>query len=136
MFVGADGCIVAVAGDGALVCVDAAVMSIDSGVRVGGRSVLIGVRKTGVNGVRVTIGVPVVPAKGQVCNATGKSKQLDASEQIFKLKLVNGVPWQTNTLLPLTTSAVRQVTGVLVSTSKIAKSGKIKTAWANPLTQN
>ena len=83
---------VVVTGGGPLVCVDVAVTSMDRGVRVGGRSVLIGVRKTGVNGVPVTIGVPVVAASGQACNETGKSKQLDASEQIFKLKLVSCVP--------------------------------------------
>ena len=65
------------------------VTSMDSGVRVGERSVLIGVRKTGVRGVPVTIGVPVVAARGQACKATGNSKQLDGSEQIFRLKLVN-----------------------------------------------
>jgi len=38
--------------------------------------------------------------------------------------------------LPFTTSAVIHVTGVELSTSKIAKSGKIKTAWVESLTQN
>jgi hypothetical protein len=102
------------------------------GVRDAGRRVLIAVRKTGVT---VVTGVPV-PVSGHGCKATGNNKQLEASEQIFKLKLVDCAPLQTNTRLPFTTSAVRQVTGVLVSTSKIAESGKIKTACARSFTQN
>jgi hypothetical protein len=98
----------------------------------GGRRVLIAVRKTG-----VTV-VTCVPAavSGQGCKATGNNKQLEAFEQIFRLKLVDCAPLQTSTRLPLTTSAVRHVTGEPDSTSKIAESGKIKTACAKLFTQN
>ena len=106
------------------------------GVREGARSVLIGVRKTGVRGVPVTMGVPVVSASGQPCSATGNSRQLELSEQIFRLKLVNCVPLQIRTRFPLMISAVKQVTGVDDSTSKMANSGKMKTACANSFTQN
>jgi hypothetical protein len=105
---------------------------------VGGRRVLIAVRKTGVIGVTVTDVAPAVPASGHPCNATGNSKQLDASAQIFKLNVVNCVPLQTRTRFPFSTSAVRHVTGAgaVVSTSKMAKSGKMRTACGRSLTQN
>ena len=102
---------------------------------LGDRNVLIGDRNTGVIAVAVVIGVPV-PGRGQGCRATGNNKQLEASEQIFKLKLVDCAPLQTSIRLPFTTSAVRQETGELDSTSKSAASGKIKTAWAKLFTQN
>jgi len=94
--------------------------------------VLIAVRKTGVT---VVTCVPV-PASGQGSRATGNSKQLELSEQIFKLKLVDCAPLQTSTRLPFTTSAVRQVTGEPDSTLNIDESGKIRTACAKPFTQN
>ena len=99
---------------------------------------MIGLRKTGEIGVTVPVIAPGVPASGQPCSATGKSRQLDSSEQIFKLNVVNCVPLQTNTRFPFNTSAVRQVTGdvAVVSTSKIAKAGKINTACGRSFTQN
>jgi hypothetical protein len=98
-------------------------------VDAGDFSVLMAVKKTGVIGV--TVGVPAAtPSNGQPCNATGNNRQLDCSEQIFKLNVVNCVPLQTSTRLPFRTSAVRQVTEAVagVSTSKTAKSGKMRTA--------
>jgi hypothetical protein len=106
-------------------------------VAEGGLRVLMAVRKIGFIGVTVTEVFPA-PCNGQPCNATGNKRQLDGSEQIFKLKVVSCVPLQTRTRLPLRTSAVRQVTGAVagVSTSKIAKSGKISTACGRSFTQN
>ena len=132
------GAVAEVAGDGMTpVCVGACdgIGVRGSGVRCGDLSVLIGLRKTGVIAVAVAIGVPV-PGSGQGCSATGNNKQLEASEQIFKLNLVDCAPLQTSTRLPFTTSAVRHVTGDSDSTSKSATSGKIKTACAKSFTQN
>jgi hypothetical protein len=105
------------------------------GVAVGGWSVLMAVRKTGVMGVAVTEPAPV---SGHPCRATGNNKQLDGSAQILKLNVVNCVPLQTSTRFPFKTSAVRQVTGAVadVSTSKAAKSGKIRTTCGRSFTQN
>jgi hypothetical protein len=74
--------------------------------------------------------IPVFGTSGHACNATGNNRQFPVFEQIFKLKDVCCVPWQTTTRLPFTTSAVRQVTGlvIVVSTSNKADSGKTKIA--------
>ena len=99
-------------------------------VAVGGLSVLIAVRKIGVAGVPVVTGVPCPATNGHPCSVTGNSRQFDGSEQIFRLNVVSCVPLHTSTRLPFRTSAVRQVTGALavLSTSKTAKSGKIRIA--------
>ncbi len=85
---------------------------------IGALRVLIGVRKTGAKAVFVAIGVAPACKSGQGCNATGNSRQLELSEQIFRLKVVACGPRQIRMRLPSTISAVRQVTAVDSPTSK------------------
>ncbi len=85
---------------------------------IGALRVLIGVKKTGADAVLVARGVAPACKSGQGCSATGKSRQLVLSEQIFRLKVVACGPRQIRMRLPSTTSAVRQVTDVDAPTSK------------------
>ena len=85
------------------------------GFLVGGSRVLIGVR---LKAVPVAIGVALLCKFGQGCRATGKCRQLDGSEHIFKVNVVDCAPWQIRIRLPPVTSAVRQLMGASELTSK------------------
>jgi hypothetical protein len=91
---------------------------------------LTGVRMTGAKGVGRLC------KRSQGCKATGNSRQFELSEQIFKLKDIDCGPRQITMRLPLTTSAVRQVTVADCSTSKEAEAGKISMACVSSPTQN
>ena len=80
---------------------DVAVDAFCDRVDVGARSVLIAVKKIGVLGVLVNKGPPVSGTSGHSCKATGNNRQLELSEQIFRLKLVSCMALQTSTRLPL-----------------------------------
>lgn len=103
---------------------------------VGASRVLIGVRKTGAKGVKVARGVAPACKSGQGCRSTGNSRQLELSEQTFKLKVVNCAPRQMTILWSFTMSAVRHVTGEEETTSKDAKAGKTSMTWVSSATQN
>lgn len=82
-----------------------------------GTNVPIAVRKTGVDGVEVTTGLPA-GISGHSCRATGNCRQFVLSEQIFKLKEVCCAPRQIRIRWPFTTLAVKHVTGEVETTSK------------------
>lgn len=111
------------------------------GVELGAMSVLIGVRKIGVRGVKVTTGVPapnpVSGMSGQVCSVIGNCRQFDSPTQIFKLNVANCGPRQSRMRRPFTSWAVKQLTPPVVSdTLKDAWLDTIRTACASSLTQN
>ena len=88
-----------------------AVLAFWVGRLIGALRVLTGVKKTGAKGV-------AAPGSGQGCRVTGNCRQLELSEQIFKVNDVDCAPLQIRMRIPFSTLAVRQFTGVDEFTSK------------------